>query len=295
MRSVALLLSLLIATPALARDIYVNNAIGDDTSTGREMKTSGKGTGPVRSIAKALRLAKPGDRLVLAKTNEPYREAIAIQGGKNSGFGGDFPLVIEGNNIVIDGSQPIETPWEYVANNVFRTDCRIKSHQVLFVNEEPAARFIVEGNEFDTRRLAPLQYAVWQGQLYFRVEEGKLPTSYALACAGEWTGISIYQANNVIIRDLTVRGFAFDGINAHDLAVNVRLENVASTDNGRSGFTIAGASQVTLDGCSATRNGVAQLRIEQFAAAETVACKFDAKTAPAIWNETGKSREDTVK
>ena len=81
MRFVLPLLLLLVAQATLARDIFVNNLNGDDTLTGRSPISIGRESGPVQTIAKAMRLAQPGDRVVLAKTAEPYREQITIQGG----------------------------------------------------------------------------------------------------------------------------------------------------------------------------------------------------------------------
>ena len=47
-------------------------------------KSQGDTTGPVRTIAKALRLAQAGDRIELAKSEQPYRECVSLVGTRHS-------------------------------------------------------------------------------------------------------------------------------------------------------------------------------------------------------------------
>ncbi|MDZ7618066.1 MAG: hypothetical protein U1E05_13765, partial [Patescibacteria group bacterium] len=64
----------LLAQPALGRDIFVSNTSGDDLFNGLGLQSAPDGSGPVRTLARALRLAQAGDRIVMAKTDRPYRE-----------------------------------------------------------------------------------------------------------------------------------------------------------------------------------------------------------------------------
>ena len=57
---------LLLTGAAAAGDLFVNNATGDDVRNGRSLESKGAAGGPVRTIAQALRLARAGDRIVLA-------------------------------------------------------------------------------------------------------------------------------------------------------------------------------------------------------------------------------------
>src|SRR5262249_16900547 len=91
------------ATAASGRDIYVNNLTGDDHFNGEASVIRTPSEGPTRSIAKALRRALPGDRIVVANTEVPYRESISLWGEHLSG-GPAGPLVIEGNGATLDGS-----------------------------------------------------------------------------------------------------------------------------------------------------------------------------------------------
>jgi hypothetical protein len=72
------LLSLCLAESTFGRDIFVDNRNGDDRRNGSTPTSEGAFTGPVRTIAKAVRLCSGGgDRIILINSGEPYREAAA--------------------------------------------------------------------------------------------------------------------------------------------------------------------------------------------------------------------------
>jgi hypothetical protein len=287
-RLVAVILAAILAGEVAARDIFVDNLGGNDTLEGREPAGARGSDGPVRTIAKATRLAQPGDRIVLADTGEPYREEITLQGGRCSGFGNTSPFVLEGNGAVIDGVTDVpDEAWQRVGGDLFRFGPLLKSHQSLFIEGEPIGRIPMRRGEARPD-LQPLQWLLADGWVYLRTKAGAAPQSYHAQCAGLQTGLTIYEVQNVVVRNLVLRGFALDGVNAHDNAFNVRLESVVSTHNGRSGFSIGGASQVRLIGCEAAGNHVAQLRSEGYCHVLHTECKFDAGTAPAIVNEGGE-------
>src|SRR5690242_11981223 len=99
------------ATVATARDLFVDNLGGDDRANGREPNSSTE-AGPVKTIARALALAEPGDRIHLAKNATPYRESISLAGGDHSGFVVS-PFTIVGNGATLDGSLPVPArDWE---------------------------------------------------------------------------------------------------------------------------------------------------------------------------------------
>jgi hypothetical protein len=280
------------AAAAQARDIYVNNLAGDDALSGRAPRTEGRDSGPVKTIAKATRLATPGDRIVLAKTSEPYREQVALQGGKCSGVSENVPFVFEGNGAVIDGSIPVaDDAWESVGGDLFRFAPEVKSHQVLLLDGQPARR-VAATPDGGLPALAPLDWCLLRGVIYFRTEAGRVPQDYFPACAGAWTGITLYDVHDVVVQNVSVRGFAFDGINAHDKAFNARLEGVLLESNGRSGISVGGASRVSLLDCHVQGSFEAQLRTEGFSHTHIAGCRFDATTAPEIVRHGGEVERD---
>lgn len=285
--SIYLLAVALFVSPAAARDIFVNNLSGNDTLTGRTETSVGRESGPVLTIAKAARLATPGDRIVLADTGEPYREQVSLQGGSRSGVSANRPLIFDGGGAVIDGSVPVpDQGWENVGGDIFRFAPEIKSHQVL-LSEVALVRVPLQRGA-PLPKLAPLQWCLSDGMIYLRVRPGEVPQQYHASCAGMWTGMTIYDVRDVIVRNVVVQGFAFDGVNAHDNAFNVQLEGVTALSNGRSGFSIGGASRVRLVGCEAAGNHRAQLRSEGYCRVRHSDCTFDATAAPAIEKAGGE-------
>jgi hypothetical protein len=255
----ALVLCLLLAAAAGARDIYVSNVAGDDRYSGQSPEGRDDGSGPVHSIGRAIRLATAGDRIVLAKTDEPYRESIALVGSRNSGYP-NAAFTIEGNGAILDGSAPVPPEvWKHFAGAVFRFEPPQKGSQQLFLDGRPAQRVPVSHLSDSPPKLAPLQWALQGGYIYFCVEPTKLPSDYALSVAQRATGITLYHVDRVTINDLTVQGYQIDGISAFNTARNVYLAGVTSRGNGRSGVTVGGAATVEIDACLLGNNGQAQL------------------------------------
>jgi hypothetical protein len=220
-----------------------------------------QGGGPLQSITRALELAQKGDRIILANTGEPYREPICLTGGRSSGFAGR-PFEIVGNGAVLDGSQPVpDDAWEHFRGEILRFRPKLLSHQQLFHNGVPLSRRAVE-RDYEVPALQPLEWCLMDGYIFFRPEENRLPQSYALRCAGDRVGITLYEVRNVVISDLVVQGFQLDGINAHDSAFDVALVGLICRGNGRSGISVGGASRVLVQACMVGNNGAAQIRTE---------------------------------
>jgi hypothetical protein len=283
----ALCVLLLLSTVAAAADIFVDNVTGDDRRTGGDLKSDGVGNGPVRTITKALRLANKGDRIILANhEGQPYRESIAISGGFHSGMP-DFPFTLIGNGATLDGSLSlIEAEWEFVSGDIFRVRPPKGAFQRLFLDDVLLPFVRAQGEA--RPQLQPKQWTLLGGYIYFRGEKDRIPSSYNLSCCGLQTGITLYQVDGVLVQDLFVRGFQLDGVNAADTARNTTLLGVVSLDNGRSGITVAGASRVTLDQCTASGNGNSQLRAEGYSQTTVRDTELDATTAPAVVQDGGK-------
>ncbi len=293
MRIILLLVLLNVAGTLCARDIYVNNLSGDDTLTGRTPTAQGRENGPVQTIAKAMRLAQPGDRVVLAKTAEPYREQVTIQGGKCSGLAEGFPFIFEGSGAVIDGTMSIpDDRWESRGGDLFRYAPILKSHQTLYLDDQPAVRVPLKPGSNELPELKPLQWCLFGGYIYLRVPPGEVPQFHYPACAALQTGITIYDVQNVKVQNVTVRGFALDGLNAHDNGFAVRVEDVVAEQNGRSGYSIGGASRVQISRSLGRGNYGAQLRTEGFSRTTLIDCELDSATAPATEVEGGELLEE---
>lgn len=277
----------LLATSVWARDIYVNNVAGSDKNDGSVAEASGNGAGPYRTITRALKASRKGDRVILADTGEPYRESITLQGGRHSGIR-HIPFELVGNNAVLDGTRPVPpSAWSHYTGRVFRFLPPRTSFQLLYQADKPAKRRQVD-QRAEIEELEPLEWCLFEQHVYFCVEEGRLPQTYELSFTNLQVGITLYQVRNVVIRDLVVQGFQLDGVNAHDGAYNVTLSGLNCRGNARSGISVGGASQVRVEACLVGNNGAAQVRTEGVCQAQLEGCDLLDNTAPRIVREGGK-------
>jgi hypothetical protein len=278
----------LLAASAAARDIFVSNVSGDDRFTGEHAEKLADTGGPVRSIAKALRLAGSGDRIVLSNTEKPYCESVSLVGARHSGFP-QQPFVIEGNGAVLDGSAPVPaTGWKHYREAEFRFHPPRTGFQQLFLDGRPAVRVPVGHLAGSPPKLQPRQWCLFESDIYFCVEKTKLPQDYNLAYASLPTGITLYHVQYVGIKDLTVQGFQLDGINAQNSAMQVYLSGVTCRGNGRNGVTIGGASQVDLELCLLGNNGTAQLLTQPYSETHLHESDLLGNTAPAWVDQGGR-------
>ncbi|MEN6458964.1 MAG: right-handed parallel beta-helix repeat-containing protein [Thermoguttaceae bacterium] len=273
---------------ASGRDIFVDNRSGDDRATGRQATNTPDQNGPVRTIAKALRLAQYGDVVVLLKTGVPYRESFSLVGSRCSGTP-DQPFAIRGNGAILDGSAPIPPrAWKPYQDGLFRFQPRGMAHQQLFIDGLPVSRVIASGSSHRLPTLQPRQWCLLDGWIYFRVEPTKLPDNYNLSCCREETGITLFHVEHLLISDLTVQGFQLDGISLFNSARDVSLVNVTCRGNGRSGVTVGGASAATVRASLLGDNGMAQLLTFGHSETQVLDTFLLSNTAPGWVDQGGR-------
>jgi hypothetical protein len=274
------------ATPAAARDIFVDNTAGNDRFAGERPQVTAESSGPLRTIARALCVADAADRIVLAKTDQPYRESISLVGARHSGSPMQ-PFVIDGHGAILDGSAlvPVEA-WQHYRGNVFRFRPSHAGYQQLFLEDRPAVRVPVGRLAGGPPQLEPRQWCLVDGEIYFCVEPTKLPRDYALTYAQGETGITLYYVSDVGILDITVQGFRVDGISAPNSARNIIFRGVTCRGNGRSGITVGGASIAEVEACLLGNNGYAQLLTLPWSETHVGNSRLLSNTAPA-WIDQG--------
>ena len=266
---------------SLGADIFVNNVAGDDRFLGRIQQTVDR-HGPLRTIRRALELASPGDRIVLANTGLAYHETISLSSRRHCGTA-QQPFTIEGNGAVLDGSRSVPaTAWEPYQDAIFRFRPERVGYQQLFLDGSPAQRRHVDPRQDTLPELGPLEWALWQGAIYFAVEPNKLPADYDLRCAAFTVGITLDHVHDVAISNLVVQGFQLDGINAHDGTRNCFLIDVTCRGNGRAGVTVAGTSRLQLNACLLGDNGTSQLHTEAFSETRLEGSDLLDNTAPTV-------------
>lgn len=279
-----------------ARDIYVNNQTGDDTRDGASVAIAGQAGGPCRSIRRALQLAQNGDRIILAGTDEPYRESVTLQAGRHSGVE-NRPFEIVGNGAILDGSQPVpKGVWQHVGDEIYRFRPSRMAYHNLFLDDKPVARRKAKRGEL-LPKLEPLEWCLFDRHVYFRPEVGRVPHQYELTHTTLPVGISLYEARHVVISDVVVQGFQLDGINAHDNVFHTSLVGITSRGNGRSGIAVNGASRVKIIACLIGDNGTAQVHTDGNSHTEIINCDVIPDSAPAIVRLGGEvlvSKGDTA-
>jgi len=273
---------LTIAVRVSAADIFVDNVLGDDRHDGTSTVAANRSSGPLRSITQALRNARAGDRIVVAKTDRPYRESLSLTGGRHSGSSLQ-PFVIEGNGATLEGAEPIpHEEWQYDRGQVFRYRPARTSYQQLFLDGKPAVRRYLVSLHGRLPDLNPLEWCLFNGSIYFCVEKDKLPEDYRLSCAALSVGITLYEVHDLVVSDLVLQGYQLDGVNAHDGVRECLLTGLTCRGNGRAGIAVMGASRVEISGCLLGDNGLAQLYTEGQSLASVEDCQLLPGSAPPM-------------
>jgi len=296
LRRLALLFGLLLgmSDAALARQLYVNNVAGNDQADGTAPESTING-GPVRTIGRALQLARPGDFLVIANTGIAYRESLSLSTADHCGTA-VRPFTIQGNGAVLDGTQPIAVnAWEPVRGELYRfRPPHGGQHELFFADGKPVPEVPVDVSSGKLPKLAADQWCSHSGYIYFQMLPGKIPHDYkdmnALYYAALPVGITLYNVHDVRIVDLTIQGFRRDGVNAHDGVRNARIGGLILRGNGRAGLAVGGSSQVEADGCLAGNNGTAQVIVEGYSTLSLKQCELLRNPAPTIERLGGRAR-----
>lgn len=245
---------------AFGRDLIVDNVRGNDAQNDRGLVPGPATYGPYRSVTRALAGAQSGDRIVLTNTGQPYRECLSLVGPKHSGIASK-PFEIVGNGATLDGTTaPTANQWKPLAEDVWALRNSPPAYAILTREGKLLNRSA--NSSGDLTALQPMEWKRVSGTVYLRCESNRGPMDYALEVTDQTTGITLYDVRDVVIRDLTIRGYRIDGIQANDSARDVVIMNVATRQNGRSGITVAGSCEVTIGATLSEQNGETQLRVE---------------------------------
>src|SRR5947207_13084859 len=105
------------ACAAHARDLYVDPALGDEHATGLAARADGT-NGPVKTIARGIKYAQPGDTVHLAPV--VFKESAVFY--NRVGEPGK-PITLDGHGATLDGGDRVDpSAWTEVAPGLFRND-----------------------------------------------------------------------------------------------------------------------------------------------------------------------------
>ena len=252
-----LLVTLLVLTvsEAFGNVIYVDSLRGDDAADGSNPEAITLTSGPVRTIRRGVELLRLGGTLNIANNGQPYYESMEIVGGR---LGGTplRPTVIEGNGAELNGSFPVPPPaWRKAGERLWKFTPLRKGHYRLILSNRALPEIVLPRNSRQLPEIPDGQWAAWKGSIYYQAGKLDVPQDLDLWYAVRSVGITLYDVHDVVVRDLKVRHFRIDGVNAHDRSENIVLENITAEENGRAGMVSAGTSFVTINKPVIKNNG----------------------------------------
>lgn len=251
---------------ASASDIYVDNLIGNDMFDGMLVQPTDQGSGPVRTLHRAMHLAGFGDRIVLTRTGGVYYDSLSLTGIRHSGTS-ERPFTIIGNGATLSGARSVPPEgWRRSGPDLWKLTLTRKGFYRLMRDGRSLPELQPEANVNPLETLAAGQWTAWRGDVYFRAE-GDPPTTQSFAYSADQTGLSLYQVEHVRIVGLTLRDFRFDGLRAQNMCRDVTLEDVNCVNNGRAGIAVSGSSRIEMVGGSLAENGRHSLLVSNPAAA----------------------------
>ena len=252
---------------ASAKEIYVDNIIGRDTADGMLPFIGDVYGGPVASIHRAIEMAEFGDVIVVKNNGTPYYESISLVGSRNSGSK-TFPFVIDGGGATLSGLRMIpRAGWQEVSPRIWKLTLTRKGYYQLLRNGKPLPEFRPESSINAIKSLPPGHWVSWQGSIYFRQDGVLPPYQEAFAYTADQTGVSLHSVDHVLILNLRLQHYRFDGLHAQGLCRNVVLEGVDAIENGRAGIASTGASRVEMIGGQIAGNGRFPILVDAFSRA----------------------------
>jgi len=284
LRIVFSLVILLTGAPAaFATDFYVDNRIGDDLYDGSSPQQVDDRSGPVRTIHRALEFVRPRDIVHVANHGTPYVESLEIVGRRFHGF------ILEGNGAVVSGARIVPfDAWQMLPNGVWRFSPRRKAFYQLIYDDRALPEVACPRDARQLPALPEGHWCAWRGSIYYRVLSGRTgsgrigtgpaapspQSDQPLAFAAEEVGITLLDAEDVVIRNLELRHFRLDGVNAHDRCKNVVLDHVRLIENGRAGLAVGGSSLVGIKDSELIGNRVTEVLNTEVAQTEILDCKL---------------------
>jgi len=267
-----------VTSTASARVVYVNNRIGADQSDGSAQQVIGEFAGPVWSISRALELAGRGDSVHITNTGVPYYDSLTLVGRRMSGSP-LRPFRIIGNGAVLTGAMTLPpSSWQEVGTDVWKVVPYRKGHFQLVRDGKalPELRPVAGETWVRVPKLPTDQWCVFQGAIYFQSERNTEPAERNFAIARRDCGITIMDAHDVRISGLQIQHFRLDGIQLHDRAESIAIDNVVLTGNGRAGLTVRGRSFVDVAQTAVLGNRRFSILIQEFGGVELNECELDA-------------------
>lgn len=267
----ALLACLLVAASTILgnepapRDLHVDPKTGDDASDGVAK--------PVKTIARALRLAKAGDTVHLA----PGRYAESVVFANHRGEPGR-PITLDGHGAILDGADPLNpSEWQMIAPGLYRHDHLLQMNPAIlgrwfFVFDGKMNRMgrTSKGPSAALKKAEELAVGEWTylpdapitrettrltGAFFIKIDPEKNLADYRIEAPLRSAGVQFGGlCQHITVRNLTATNVYNDGFNIHGDQRDLVFENIAAIDCGDDGFSAHESAECRIDGFVSTGN-----------------------------------------
>jgi hypothetical protein len=234
----------------LGRALQVDPVNGRDTHDGL--------AGPVKTIARAIRLAQPGDTIHLAPGT--YHESADLT--NKHGLPGK-PITLDGHGAVLDGSEPVRgTDWESLGQGLFRRikllprldDAIIGRWFFLWNGRMNHMGRTSKGPSAALKQPSDLQPGEWtyvksENAFYLRLPEGQTLDAANIRYPARGSAvIQSISGSHLVVRNLTGTHVYNDGFNIHGAQRKNVFLNIAAIECGDDGFSAHEDAECRIDG-----------------------------------------------
>lgn len=230
------------------RKLRVDPPAGDDRGDGLAM--------PLKTIARAIRLAQPGDTIDLACAT--YYE-VADFTLKHGEIG--RPITLDGHGAVLDGSDPVRAKdWQALGDGLFRKQHLMRMDEailgrwfMLFDGRMVHMGRTSKGPKAPLKKPAELRPGEWtyvqdDDAFYIRIQPGQDLDAANVRYPARQAGIVESMAtSHITIRNVTCTHVYNDGCNIHGITRDCRFENITALECGDDGFSAHDDCQCTID------------------------------------------------
>ena len=241
---------LIAASAGPGRALAVDPKLGDDTRDGV--------TGPVKTIARAVKLAGPGDTIHLAPGT--YRESVDLT--NKHGLPGK-PITLDGHGAVLEGSEPVRSAeWESLGQGRFRRvkllprmdDAIIGRWFFLWNGRMNRMGRTAKGPSAALKRPEDLQPDEWtyvkaEDAFYLRLPEGQSLDAANLRYPARGSAVVLsLSGSHLVVRNVIGTHVYNDGFNIHGAQRHTLFQNIAAIECGDDGFSAHEDADCRIDG-----------------------------------------------
>jgi hypothetical protein len=249
-----------------ARDLHVDPTLGNDASDG-EAK-------PVKTIARGLKLAQPGDTVHLAPV--VFKESAVFY--NRAGEPGK-PITLDGHGATLDGGEPLSPDdWTETAPGLFRCDHLLRLDDAIiqrwfFVWDGKMNHMgrTSKGPRTELKKPEELQPGEWtyvkdaaappedkrliNGAFFIKLPPGQKLADAKIVAPMRSAGVQFSGTNkHLVIRNLTATHVYNDGFNIHGHCEDVLFENIRAIECGDDGISAHETAQYRVNGFVAIGN-----------------------------------------